>query len=67
MDSGKTTASCYSTNELWRNALDQKKKTGAIFLDISKANDAMDHGLLIAELSAYGFFCRPFGNLFYVI
>ena len=41
--------------ELWRNVLDQKKKTDAIFLDISKAYNTIEHGLLIAKLSAYGF------------
>ena len=36
----------YGRNELWRNALDQKNKTGAIFLDISKVYDTIDYDLL---------------------
>ena len=41
--------------ELWKKALDKKKVAGAILTDLSKAFDCLNHELLIAKLSAYGF------------
>ena len=38
----------------WKNALDRKYITGAIFMDLSKAFDYLSHGLLIAKCHAYG-------------
>ena len=52
----------YSTQHalLWlvencKKALDQKMNTGAVFIDLSKAFDCLNHDLLIAKLDAYGF------------
>ena len=39
--------------EMWKNALD-KGYVSAIFMDLSKALDTLNHNLLIAKLGAYG-------------
>ena len=38
-----------------KSALDKSQKTGAVFMDFSKAFDCLLHALLIAKLNAYGF------------
>ena len=42
--------------ELWKEALDNGKSVGAIFMNLSKAFDTINHDLLIAKLEAYRFF-----------
>ena len=41
--------------EKWKNTLEKGKHVGAIFMDLSKAFDIINHNLLIAMLKAYGF------------
>ena len=41
--------------EAWKRALDDKGVSGAILTDLSKAFDCLNHHLLIAKLSTYGF------------
>ena len=40
--------------EKWKRALDENMKAGAIFMDLSKAFDTLNHILLLAKLKAYG-------------
>ena len=41
--------------ELWKKSLDNKGTAGAILTDLSKAFDCLNHNLLLAKMSAYGF------------
>ena len=41
--------------EKWRESLDKKGFAGGVIMDLSKAFDTINHDLLIAKLSAYGF------------
>ena len=41
--------------EKWKKSLDNKGMAGAIFMDLSKAFDTLNHELLIAKLKVYGF------------
>ena len=41
--------------ENWKKQLDNGEKVGAIFMDLSKAFDTINHSLLLSKLKAYGF------------
>ena len=41
--------------EKWKTTVNKKLKVGALFMDLLKAFDTLDHSLLLAKLSAYGF------------
>ena len=39
----------------WLRAIDNRKYTGAVLLDLAKAFDTVDHSILCAKLTYYGF------------
>ena len=41
--------------EMWKNTLDKEGYVSAIFMDLSKVFDTLNHDLLIAKSGAYGF------------
>ena len=41
--------------EKWKTILNEKLKLGALFMDLPKAFDTLDHSVLLAKSSAYGF------------
>ena len=41
--------------ETWKKVLDKEENMSAIFVGLSKAFDAINHGLLLAILNTYGF------------
>ena len=41
--------------EKWKNSVDKGKSFGALFTDLSKAFDCLNHELLTAKRNAYGF------------
>ena len=41
--------------EKWKNTLDKGKHVGAVFMDLSKNLDTINHDLLRAKLETYGF------------
>ena len=40
---------------MWKKVLDKRGYICAIFMELSKALDTLNHDLLIAKLGAYGF------------
>ena len=47
--------------EKWKTILDKKGYAGGVLMDLSKAFDTLDHGLLLAKLHAYGMNIKSVG------
>ena len=41
--------------EKWKRGIDNKAYVSALFMELSKAFDAINHELMLAKLKAYGF------------
>ena len=41
--------------EKWKKGIDNGSYVSALFMDLSKAFDAINHDLMLAKLKAYGF------------
>ena len=44
--------------EKWKKNLDKGGECGALFADLSKVSDCLQHYLLLAKLNAYGFYYK---------
>ena len=49
-----TLTSLLSVTDKWFSNIDKRKRNISIFLDLKKAVDTMDHGILLSKLRKYG-------------